>query len=117
MARPDATGQQSRALQCLQCLHAGTSLAAVLHRGCSDHLRYGSVASWLQQACGFSCHAGSVKFRLFSPTQALQQDVKSLKAPLTPQDSDADLLADTTKLAAAGRQLDGRAVKLLPDER
>jgi hypothetical protein len=58
-----------------------------------------------------------LKFRLFSPTQALQQDVKSLKAPITPDDSDAGLLSDPSKLAAAARQLEGRAVKLLPDER
>lgn len=67
--------------------------------------------------CFLKHHAGSIKFRRFSPMQALQQEPKSLKAPLSLADSDAGLLADPSKLAAAARQLEGRAVKLLPDER
>jgi len=49
--------------------------------------------------------------------QALQQEPKSLRAPLSLSDTDADLLADSGKLSSAARQLEGRAVKLLPDER
>jgi hypothetical protein len=48
---------------------------------------------------------------------ALTAEAKSLAAPLQSTDSDAALLADRAKLAAAARQLDGRQVKLLPDER
>jgi hypothetical protein len=54
---------------------------------------------------------------MFSPSHALQQDVRCLRAPLCPSDTDAALLADSSKLAAAARQLEGRAVKLLPGER
>lgn len=32
-------------------------------------------------------------------------------------DLDTDLLSDASKLAAATRQLDGRPIKLLPDDR
>jgi hypothetical protein len=58
-----------------------------------------------------------MKFRPFSPMHALTAEAKSLTAPLQPTDNDAALLADRSKLAAAARQLDGRQVKLLPDER
>jgi hypothetical protein len=61
--------------------------------------------------------AGTVKFRPFSPMQALTAEAKSLSAPLQLKDNDAALLADRSKLAAAARRLDGRQVKLLPDER
>ncbi|KAF8056228.1 ttc30a [Scenedesmus sp. PABB004] len=61
--------------------------------------------------------AGTVKFRPFSPMQALAAEPKALRAPLALGDGDAALLADAAKLAAAARQLEGRAVKLLPDER
>ena len=61
--------------------------------------------------------AGSVKFRLFSPMQALCSDAKSIGLPLQSSDTTESLLADPVKVAAAARQLDGRAVKLLPDER
>ncbi|WIA22248.1 hypothetical protein OEZ85_004573 [Tetradesmus obliquus] len=61
--------------------------------------------------------AGTVKFRPFSPMQALMAEAKWLAAPLQRTDNDAALLEDRSKLAAAARQLDGRQVKLLPDER
>lgn len=61
--------------------------------------------------------AGAVKFRPFSPMQALMAEAKSLAAPPQRTDNDAALLEDRSKLAAAARQLDGRQVKLLPDER
>lgn len=48
---------------------------------------------------------------------ALTAEPKSLTAPLQLSDTDAALLADRAKLAAAARQLEGRQVKLLPDER
>jgi hypothetical protein len=49
--------------------------------------------------------------------QALTAEAKLLIAPLQLTDDDAALLADRSKLAAAARRLDGRQVKLLPDER
>jgi hypothetical protein len=49
--------------------------------------------------------------------QALTAEAKSLSALLQLTDNDAALLADRSKLAAAARRLDGRQVKLLPDER
>jgi hypothetical protein len=63
--------------------------------------------------------AGRIKFKLFSPMSALRQEAASgLPACLSAaSDTDASLLADPAKLAAASRRLDGRAVKLLPDER
>eukprot|EP00775_Hariotina_reticulata_P011747 gene11747-11893_t len=61
--------------------------------------------------------AGDIKFRPFSPMQALAAEAKKLIYPLVSCDTDQLLLQDPAKLAAACRQLDGRAVKLLPDDR
>lgn len=72
---------------------------------------------WPNRVCCPAPHSGTTKFRLFSPMQALQQDAKALVAPLSTTTTDAELLSDPGKLRAAARQLDGRAVKLLPDER
>jgi len=49
--------------------------------------------------------------------QALAAESRALKHPLLSSDTDQTLLQDPAKLAAARRQLDGRAVKLVPDER
>jgi hypothetical protein len=46
-----------------------------------------------------------------------QEGVSSLPPGLLPSDSDASLLSEPARLAAAARKLDGRAVKLLPGER
>lgn len=61
--------------------------------------------------------AGTLRFRPFSPMQVLATEPRSLAPPLLLADSDASLAAEPAKLAAAARQLDGRPVKLLPDER
>lgn len=96
--------------------YACSSSASVLLCHCC-HTCIDTAAATLEcMPCVCPC-AGSLKFRSFSPCQVLQQDAKSLEAPLTLSDSDTDLLSDPSKLAAAARQLDGRPVKLLPDDR
>ena len=57
-----------------------------------------------------------MRFRRFSIAGALAQERGPLPAPLAAGDRDTAVVADPAKLRAACRLLEGRPVKLLPDE-